>query len=123
MLGIVLLAHGSRDPLWRAPVESVAARVRALDPRATVRCAYLELAAPDLDQAVAELAADGVLTVRIVPLFFGVGRHLRHDLPELVRGLQRRHPGLAIEVRPALGEDERLLDLIARNALATDGRP
>ncbi|MFS2053748.1 cobalamin biosynthesis protein CbiX, partial [Variovorax sp. CT11-76] len=28
--GIVLLAHGSRDPRWRAPIEAVAARTQAL---------------------------------------------------------------------------------------------
>ena len=55
-LAIILLAHGSRDPLWRRPIEAVAARIQTDQPRLLVRCAYLELCAPDLAGAVAELA-------------------------------------------------------------------
>jgi len=44
--GIILLAHGSRDPLWRAPIEAVAERIRTSAPGTPVLCAYLELCAP-----------------------------------------------------------------------------
>ena len=27
--GIILLAHGSRDPLWKQPIEAVAAHIRS----------------------------------------------------------------------------------------------
>ena len=29
--GIILFGHGSRDPLWRKPIEAVAVRVHALE--------------------------------------------------------------------------------------------
>jgi len=115
--GIVLFAHGSRDARWREPVEAVARRVAELDPRAAVRCAYLELATPDLAQAVAELAAGGARTVRVVPLFLGIGRHLREDLPGLMDGLRQAWPGLAFELAPPVGESPALIDLMARLAL------
>jgi lipopolysaccharide export system permease protein len=38
--GIILLAHGSRDPQWREPIEAVAAQIRAVAPGTPVRCAY-----------------------------------------------------------------------------------
>ena len=83
-LGIVLFAHGSRDERWRAPVEAVARQVAALDPTARVACAYLELVAPDLRTAAQALVAAGARRIRIVPLFLGMGRHVREDLPGLV---------------------------------------
>ena len=52
---MVFFAHGSRDPLWRRPAEAIAERVRQLDPKLLVRCAYLELTEPDLAACVAEL--------------------------------------------------------------------
>ena len=52
--GIVLFAHGSRDPLWRLPMDAVAQRITALNPAARVVCAFLELTTPDLPSAVAE---------------------------------------------------------------------
>ena len=114
---IVLLAHGSRDPLWRRPIEAVAERIAARSPGTPVRCAYLELAEPDLPTAVAALAATGVRQVRVLPVFFGMGKHAREDLPELARSLRERPPGMTLEVLPAAGEQDRLIELLADLAL------
>ena len=114
---IVLFAHGSRDPLWCKPIEAVAARVRERDPGAMVACAYLELMQPDLPAAVRALVADGAEQISVVPMFLGVGRHARQDLPELVAMLQRAHPGLGLRLQAAIGEDPRLVDLMAQIAL------
>jgi hypothetical protein len=55
--GTILFAHGSRDPLWRKPIEAVASHIGLIAPAVQVRCAYLELMAPDLPASTAELAA------------------------------------------------------------------
>ena len=53
-------AHGSRDPLWRAADGGRGrAAARRCSPASPVRCAYLELDAPDLPAAAAELVARG----------------------------------------------------------------
>ncbi|MCJ0763182.1 sirohydrochlorin chelatase [Variovorax terrae] len=116
--GILLLAHGSRDPQWQRPMEAVAARIRALDPQARVGCAYLELTAPDLPAAAAALIAEGACTIRVLPLFLGIGKHAREDLPRKVAELRRSHPEVVFELQPAVGEDARLVELLARIALS-----
>ncbi len=65
-----------------------------------------------------ELQAAGACSVRVLPLFFGVGKHLREDLPVLAARLRERHPELHITVAPPIGEDEPVLELIARRAMA-----
>ena len=117
--GIVLLAHGSRDVRWRAPVEAVARRVAGLDPAVQVRCAYLELSQPDLRSAMAELVAAGAGGVRVVPLFLGMGKHLREDLPGLLDELRALHPQVPVQLARAVGEEPEVLDLLARLALKT----
>ena len=117
--GIVLLAHGSRDARWREPVEAVARRVAERAPAALVRCAYLELSQPDLRSAMAELVASGVGSVRVVPLFLGMGKHLREDLPGLLDELRALHPQVPVELARAVGEEPEVLDLLARIALKT----
>jgi sirohydrochlorin cobaltochelatase len=116
-LGIVLLAHGSRDVRWRAPVEAVARRVADLDTTVQVRCAYLELSQPDLRTATAELVACGAAAVRVVPLFLGMGKHLREDLPRLLEELRALHPQVPVELARTVGEESEVLDLLARLAL------
>ncbi len=114
---IILFGHGSRDPLWHRPMHDVAERVRKQAPHAQVRCAYLEITAPDLSMACAELAVQGVTHVTVVPMFLGVGRHAREDLPQLLDELRVRYPQVAFALRPSVGEDPRLLDTLARIAL------
>ena len=114
---IVLFGHGSRDPQWREPMEAVARRIRARVAQVEVRCAFLELEQPDLAAAVSELAAAGADSVRIVPMFLGAGRHAREDLPRLVEQCRREHPTLPIELQAAVGENPRVLDLLAALAL------
>ena len=111
--GIVLFAHGSRDPLWRAPIEAVEAHIRAHHPGVAVRCAYLELTTPDLPQAVKDLVDQGATAVTIVPMFLGTGKHAREDLPVLVAELRARHPHVQVHVQAAIGEDPRMTALMA----------
>ena len=113
LTGTVLFAHGSRDPLWRAPIEAVQTYIQTHNPQVPVRCAYLELCTPDLGQAVQELIDLGTRTITIVPMFLGTGKHAREDLPVLVQELRDNHPQVAIHVQPAIGEDPRMTALMA----------
>ena len=114
---IVLFGHGSRDPLWRLPMETVATRLRHLRPDTLVRCAYLELDQPSLPAAAAELVGAGAGQVTVVPMFLGTGRHAREDLPVLMEQLRSAHPGVSFLLQKPVGEDARVLDLIAQIAL------
>jgi len=118
MQAVIVLAHGSRDPLWRLPVEAVA---QAIAERSgggmTARCAYLELCEPSLPGAAAELVAAGAQEVRVLPLFFGMGKHAREDLPQYMLALQQRHPGVVFRLLPTAGENPKLLNVLADMAL------
>ena len=115
---IILLAHGSRDPLWKTPIEAVARQIAELSPDVPVCCAYLEATSPDLAGSVAKLAALGVATVRVVPLFLGMGKHTREDLPQLMASVRRTYPQIAFDLRPSLGEEPGVIELVARIALS-----
>lgn len=114
---IVLLAHGSRDPLWHGPVLEVAKRIRQQSPGTTVSCAYLEWTTPDLAEAVQQLIQAGHMRIRLLPLFLGMGKHAREDLPALVTALRSQYPQLLLEVMPSVGENVLMLDLLADVAL------
>jgi len=117
--GVILFAHGSRDPLWRLPMEKVAELTRQLDPAVEVACAYLELTEPDLSVASTKMLSQGVQHITIVPMFLGVGKHAREDLPQLVGALEAAEPQVRFVLKPAVSEDARLLDLLAKMALET----
>ena len=116
--GLILFAHGARDPRWAAPFEDLAARVQAQRPGLAVRLAYLEFLAPDLGAAVADLAAAGCTRIELLPLFLGSGGHVRKDLPRLLDELRRQHPPLTIALHTAVGELDAVLQAIADAAAA-----
>ncbi|MFC5523038.1 sirohydrochlorin chelatase [Polaromonas jejuensis] len=115
---IILLAHGSRDPQWRAPIEAVAARICAREPGRAVCCAYLELCSPSLPEAATDLIANGARQIRVFPLFLGLGKHAREDLPRLIDAIRAAHPGATIELLPTAGEYDQLTALMADIALS-----
>ena len=82
-------------------------------PDLAVEIAFLELATPLLPEAIEQLAAKSCTRISIVPVFLAQGRHLRHDVPSLLAGLQQRFPELALELWPALGETGPVLDAIS----------
>lgn len=121
--GLILFAHGARDPSWRTPFEAVRQMVQAQLAATPVRLAFLELMTPDLATAVAELAQDGCGEITVVPLFLGQGGHVRRDLPALIAQLQSAHPQLALRAVPTAGEDPVVLAAIAQYCIAaTDGQ-
>jgi sirohydrochlorin cobaltochelatase len=117
MHAIILFAHGSRDPLWHKPIQAVAERIAQRSPKTIVRCAYLELTEPDLPHVADTLVAQGATSLSVVPMFLGVGRHAREDLPQLISDLRTNHPSIDIKCQPAVGEQNSLLDLLAEIAL------
>lgn len=116
--GLILFAHGARDPRWAAPFEETAARIRAQQPQLQVRPAYLDFMQPDLAGAVAELADSGCSRIDVVPMFLGSGGHVRQDLPRLLDELRGRHPGLALVLHTAIGELPSVVQAMADAAAA-----
>ena len=56
--------------------------------------------------------------ITIVPMFLGTGKHAREDLPALVAGSAPRTPaGATSALQQPVGEDPRVLDLLAKIAL------
>ena len=115
--GLILLAHGARDPAWASPFEAVVARIRERAPETRVRLAFLELMQPNLDAAAAELAGLGCQRIDVVPAFLGTGGHVRRDVPPQVARLRDAHPGIAWTLHPALGQTPHVISALADAAI------
>ncbi|MBZ2170035.1 sirohydrochlorin chelatase [Marinobacter sp. F4216] len=102
---IILLAHGSSDKHWCQTFEKLAQPT--LDAVSGSKIAYMELASPSLDDVIAEEASAGFTSFTIVPLFLAAGRHLRKDVPAMVRGLESTH-NVEIQLAPPIGESPEI---------------
>ncbi len=113
---LILFAHGSRDPEWVKPFEALREKLQQRSPHVAVALAYLEASPPSLDETIRALAARGVTTLRVLPLFLAMGKHLRNDIPALAARVAAAHAGLTIEFLPALGEAPEFVDALERIA-------
>jgi sirohydrochlorin cobaltochelatase len=122
--GLLLFAHGARDPAWARPFEEVARRIAAERPGLPVALAYLEFMAPDIEAAGDSLAAQGCRRIHIVPMFLGGGGHVRRDVPPLVERLRERY-GDAVQwlLHPAIGEQDAVMQAMAEASLAFTSPP
>ncbi|HMW23780.1 MAG TPA: CbiX/SirB N-terminal domain-containing protein [Burkholderiaceae bacterium] len=121
MHGILLFAHGARDPAWARPFEAIAAHLRAQHRTGPVALSFLELMAPRLPEATADMVRSGCRRITVVPVFLGGGGHVRKDLPALIEQLRAEHPGVELTVTPALGEVDAIHRAMAEAALALAG--
>lgn len=112
-VGVVLFAHGSRDPEWAAPFRLLQGLVESRLPAAHVALAFLESAPPALPEAIDSVVARGATSVLVVPLFLAPGGHTRRDLPPLVAAAEARHPGVPMRVAATLGETPAVLAALA----------
>ncbi len=128
--GLLLFAHGARDPQWADPFNAVLAHCRRARGEAadgaggsTVALAFLEFMAPGLVAAGGALAARGCTAVDVVPLFLGAGGHVRKDVPLLMARLQAEHPAIRWTLRRTIGESPAVIRAMAEQALACADSP
>ena len=117
--GLVIFAHGSSIASANAAVEAVAAAT-AKAGGYLVRVGFLEPVHPTLEEAVADLVAQGVTRVLILPYFLTLGLHLQRDLPRIVGRISKAHPGVDIRATPPLDGHAALVQILldrAREAL------
>ena len=118
--GIILFAHGARDPEWARPFARIRALLERRAPTTPIELAFLESMHPTLDEAMHSLANRGAERVTIVPLFMAQGNHLRKDYPEIVRRASDSNPGLSVRTAPAIGDVDALLEAIVEWVLQED---
>lgn len=116
--GLILFAHGSRDPEWASTLNRVRSSVHERSPDLPVKLAFLELMQPDLQATADALIAEGIGRIVVLPMFIAQGGHLKKDLPALIDALRVRHPRIVFEQAAPVGEAESVVQAMALHVLA-----
>ena len=110
--GIILFAHGARDPNWARPVERLQRMLIERMPDALTETAYLEHMTPTLEDAADAMVASGATALSVVPVFVAQGGHLREDLPRRVAAVAAKYPQVPVRIAPPIGEVDTILAAI-----------
>jgi sirohydrochlorin cobaltochelatase len=120
--GVVVVGHGTADPVGAAETRRTAALVAAMLPGVAVELGFLELVAPSIEDAVAALAARGRGAVVAAPVLLFRAGHARRDVPEALAAAAARR-GLPVRQAEPLGCHPAVVALARRRrAEALAGR-
>lgn len=109
---LVLLAHGSKYPEWRAPFEQLADDLRKDVGSANVLLCYMESATPTLLDTVRQLATAGATRCRVLPLFMAQGAHFNTDIPGQLDEIKKQFPAFEVTLLPVIGQHPMFLALM-----------
>jgi sirohydrochlorin ferrochelatase len=108
---VLLVSHGSRDPLADVEMKKLAEAYQKRHQDFAVRFGYLEIAGPSFESEL-EKAAKTFDHVGVLPLFLFEGSHLKKDIPEILQKVQKNHPQTRLRLGPPLGTHPAMADLV-----------
>ena len=122
--GMLLVGHGSKLPYNKELVESTGQLIAGKYPDYVVKCAFMNMNSPSIEESLDEFRKEKIDALVIVPLFLAKGVHILHDIPGLIglpEGTQKGTFSLNGKTIPLvyadpIGSDPLLADLMAKNA-------
>jgi len=120
---LLLAAHGTSDQAGVDAFAALAGRVGQLAAADGIRVAggFIELSAPALREAVADLAAASEGPMVAVPLMLSAAGHAKGDIPAALARERSRHQGLTWIYGRPLGPHPALIDLLDKRVAAVGG--
>ena len=116
MKALLIIAHGSRSKEANDEVRRLAESIDEESGPAFDRVdhAFLEIASPQFDTAIADLSAAGTTEIKVFPYFLAGGTHVADDIPRVVRVAKRAYPDIDFEILPYFGALEGISSLILK---------
>lgn len=113
---LVVLGHGSRREQANEEIRLLKEMVQEQNPAWQVEVAFVEFAAPSLEDKVRELAKANIKEIILAPVFLTVGNHLAQGLPKRFQALEEETAGLKLIMADHLGADPLIASLISKRA-------
>lgn len=121
MKALLLVAHGSRRIQSNEEVCLLAEKMKkkCSEQYSIINACFLELAKPLIPDGIKKCVADGAKSIIVLPYFLNSGRHVVHDIPEVVKETELLYPDVEIKIAPHLGASHLMMDLLITSANAT----
>ncbi len=112
-MGILLIGHGTRDPVGIAEFFRVVEQMRKLAGEVMVEPSFLELAEPSIADGFAALVHQRVQQITAMPVLLFSAGHAKHDIPAALSSAQSAFPQVSIAQTDPLECHPLLLQLSA----------
>jgi sirohydrochlorin cobaltochelatase len=122
--GMLLVGHGSKMPYNKELVENTGKLIAGRSPEYKVKCAFMNMNKPSIEDALEEFKKENVDVLVVVPLFLAKGVHIEKDIPSLIGLPEGQKKGtfvingrnVPLVYADPIGSDPLLADLMIKNA-------
>jgi sirohydrochlorin ferrochelatase len=122
--GMLLVGHGSKLPYNKELVESTGQIIAEKYPEYVVKCAFMNMNSPSIEESLSEFKREKIDVLVIAPLFLAKGVHILKDIPGLIGLPEGARKGtftlngrtIPLVYADPIGSDPLLADLMAKNA-------
>ncbi len=122
--GLLLVGHGSKLPFNKELVESTARIIADANPGFMVKCGFMNMNTPTIDESLGEFRSEDIDALVVVPLFLAKGVHILKDIPQILglpegstRGsFTKNGSSIPLLYADPIGSDPLLAELMVKNA-------
>lgn len=112
---VLLVGHGSKITGSSDAMDQVLESLRKKEPATFFQPAFLELQSPSIPQAIDLCVSRRCDEIIVIPYFVQTGRHVVHDIPNIVVEAQTKHTQSKIRLGSYVGFDERIVSVVHDN--------
>ncbi|HOT04344.1 MAG TPA: sirohydrochlorin nickelochelatase [Methanolinea sp.] len=122
--GLLLVGHGSKLPYNKELVESTASLIAGKYPEFIVKCGFMNMNSPSIEEAMAEFQKESIDVLVVAPLFLAKGVHILKDIPSVIGIEEGKNRGvfsldgrtIPLLYADPIGSDPLLAELMVKNA-------
>ena len=112
----LVIAHGSREAKSNQAFWDFLDSFQRVYPHRSVQGAFLELAKPNISEAIEKCIADGATEITIIPLMLFPGRHVKDDIPRIMEEARAKHSAVDFHYAGPLADHPAMLTLLEEKA-------
>lgn len=110
-LGVLVVGHGTRKPSGQMQLMQMVQQMRQLQPQWVIEPSFLELAQPNIAQAIETLSGRQIRRIIVVPILLFTAAHAKSDIPEAVEACANEYRIQVVAQTPSLGTTPEVIAL------------
>lgn len=119
---ILYVGHGTRSKKGAEEAKEFLGRVIGRVDAPIQEISFLELTEPYIPEGFERCMAKGATEITVVPIFLLTAGHIKEDIPEALEPLRVKYPEVCVEIAPAFGVQERIVEAISELVRAAVGK-
>ena len=113
---VLIVSHGSREASANREFLQLVRKFQARHPKWNVTHAFLDVVGPSIPEALERLVhQSGPGEIQVLPYFLFRAKHVKKDIPAILKAFQKDYPRTQLRLAKPLGTDPRLLDILDKH--------